>query len=559
MEEDRENNMSPPALSSPMSPSASPPRTPKVTLKKNVSKSATKSPGHSRRLSLFVKDMQEVSSPKRPAEIYVKKKPINGWGFSRWCFVSIATGRVLDRDGMTPLLLYGRQTMTPAKTPNRCRSPQFDHDGEDDERKTCFRKLTRKSTKNASALHILRTSPGDESGTDHMAKPLASSRKMRTRNDSYSSSTDEEISSVVDIAGTMSKDNTKISDAKLRVTSLHDNRIELRGASTPPLNNSAIEGKGSPLKFSTFAGSETASRSTGKMKRHCENSSSQVVELSMTKIGCDRNVDEADLSDFSADEYNDDCRAEKSYEEEDDDDVAVVDRSARPESKYVTPRKPSISLAADMSPPCPTPPLSTTTKAHRKWCIIESTEIELNEMLRLVRRGDMHRLCIRVLNASDQTRRVGLTFKSPGDAIHFYERARGAVIQSHVRNLCDAVIMNDPLTVLMFTDSCRESRDLAVNIMRKDRRNHTALEYARHYNDEEMTIKLEASASIHCMSIAARMAIAASVSAKAQADFAQDIVVGDTPSMSRRRKRQNSEDVKEIVHNRPNRCLLWFA
>lgn len=488
-----------------------PPQTPtkkRTTEAKKVFRN--KSP-HRRRFSYLVEDIQEVSSPKRPAEILVRKKPINGWGFSRWCFMSIATGRVIDREGLTPILLYGRQNMTPTKN------------AADDERKsrrnnrTCFSHL-RRSTRNASSLHILTTSPTDCESSP--TSPIPADRAtVRTIDD---------------------EDDDDITEKELRSEATKTSEIELitRSVSITP---SRLEAKGSPVSASSLPG-----RGFRGAKKIDDLSDGDMSPMSCFDVG---------------DEKKQGGAREETFEEISETTTGTAlctSESGRcsPRNIYVTPRKPSITLDSEL----PSSPLSITTKAHRKWSIIASPESELNEMLRLVRRRDTSHLFIRVENASEQIRCVHVEFKTVNDAIHFFERAREAVVHSNVRNLCDAVIMNDPAIVSAFTGFREESRELAANIVRKDRRQHSALEYARHYNDEVMVQKLEASASVHCIALAARTALAAAKSACTQAMFARRVIIGGG-SVGKIQLPRDGVEIRGIleVDRHPKRCFCAIS
>ena len=154
-------------------------------------------------------------------------------------------------------------------------------------------------------------------------------------------------------------------------------------------------------------------------------------------------------------------------------------------------------------------------------------------MLRRIRSADMRHLCVSVLNISNQRRRINLSFRKYDDALCFFESALEAIVEANIRNLCDAVTMNRKNVVQLYTDTrSAESRMLAINITRKDRRSHTALDYAIHYKDEEMIEMLQEAAVLSCTSVAALAALRAAKYAKANADFAASLAGGDKMNSS---------------------------
>ena len=186
-------------------------------------------------------------------------------------------------------------------------------------------------------------------------------------------------------------------------------------------------------------------------------------------------------------------------------------------------------------------------------------------MLRRIHSTDMRHLCVSVLNISNQRRRINLSFRKYDDALCFFESALEAVVEANIRNLCDAVTMNRKNVVQLYTDTrSAESRMLAINITRKDRRSHTALDYAIHYKDEAMVAMLEEAAVLSCTSVAALAALRAAKYAKANADFAASLAAGDKVNSSSDVGTYLSEmtwiddDGTVRTEQKMNRTCFWF-
>ena len=186
-----------------------------------------------------------------------------------------------------------------------------------------------------------------------------------------------------------------------------------------------------------------------------------------------------------------------SKEDIEEEDEVVLESSKEQEECFVTPKR---RVWSSSSSPQPGPQQEYSTgQAHRKYAILVSMEDEIHEMMRRIRCGDLRHLCVTVLNISNQRRRIYLSFRKYDDALCFFENALEAIVEANVRNLCDAVTMNRKSVVELYTDTKHaESRRLAINITRKDRRSHTALDYAIHYKDETMIEMLQEAAVLSC-------------------------------------------------------------
>ena len=400
-----------------------------------------------RRLSYLIKDLQEVTSSSLPyspsstqsqrrqrAEIMLKKQPINGWGFSRWCYASIAIGRVAGLSGLTPLILYGTESLTPSSkvkfSPSRLIS-------------SC----SKKSNRRTSSLQIVQTS-----------------------------------------------------DVATREAIEH-------------------EAKGSPIN--------------GLVVR--PDSPTTAPPHNTLKL-----IDDVPMLDTIS-----------TKEDEDE----IVFSSSKEGECFVTPKR----AKQQTTSPSPTPKFSST-EAHRKYAVLVSLEYEIREMLRRIRSGDLRHLCVNVLNISNQRRKIYLSFRKYDDALCFFESALDAIVDSNVRNLCDAVIMNRKSVVELYTDlSDHESRKLAINITRKDRRSHTALDYATHYKDDDMIELLLEAAVLSCTSVAALAAMRAAKSAQVHADFAASLVGGGS-ELSQHLSGMSyiDEDGTVRTHENMNPRCFWF-
>ena len=411
-----------------------------------------------RRLSYLIQDLREVSSSslgsssesntnatsssflnkKQRAEILLKKQPINGWGFSRWCYASIAIGRVSGLTGFTPLILYGSESLTSSSkmkfSPSRLIT-------------SCSKKKNRRS----SSLQVVKTSEARES---------------------------------------------MIQEAK--------------GSPTPMIGTMRPVSPTPSLKLMD-----------------------DTPALEMTSIS--------------------------SSPSKEDEDVSSKEQEV---SSFLTPKR------RGLSPTSPTQQLQQeefSTEAHRKYAILVSTEDEIHAMLRRIRSADMRHLFVSVLNISNQRRRINLSFRKYDDALCFFESALEAIVEANIRNLCDAVTMNRKNVVQLYTDTrSAESRMLAINITRKDRRSHTALDYAIHYKDEEMIEMLQEAAVLSCTSVAALAALRAAKYAKANADFAASLAGGDKVNSSSDVGTYLSEmtwiddDGTVRTEQKMNRTCFWF-
>lgn len=423
----------------------SPESTPTMTKRKTKKEKAIsvmksfKSPSFNRRMSYLVKDLEEVGgdvtdrrtskmggSKHTRFEVLMNKKPINGyWGFRRWCFASIATGRVAGFNGLLPLLLYGTESMTV--------------DEDEETRRTCFTAISSKKKRQRSSLSIVqnRTSVSNRGHDENQGV-----RKS--------------------LFGRSNVENRKLMSPTSSSTSLNEDEesVEMTRVSSAPIT----EAKG----CSTLA-----------------------------------------------DDYNDIKR----------------DFSESEEIKKA---------------------------AHRKYTIITSTEDELNEMIRRIRKspsrwerhGEGLKLKFTVRNVSNQDRRIAVRFRKRADALYFFERTLEAVVHANVRNLCDAVTMNDAETVNVYTGASDYSRMLAFNIVRKDGRSHNALDYAEHYRDDNMIDQLQTAAAAACASRAAEVA------KRASRDVS--LLIGMTfPSMTFR-QRSPSMDEGALDYERRNGCFCWL-
>eukprot|EP00941_MAST-03F_sp_MAST-3F-sp1_P002197 g2197.t1 len=83
------------------------------------------------------------------------------------------------------------------------------------------------------------------------------------------------------------------------------------------------------------------------------------------------------------------------------------------------------------------------------------------------------------------TKHIRLKFHSQQEAHCFFQNVRAAIECSHIRTLCHAVAMKNDRIVRKYTTGVF-SNDLVRYINSPDHRGHSALEYAVHYEDDEM-------------------------------------------------------------------------
>ena len=463
-----------------------------------------------RRLSYLIQDLREVSSSsldsssesntnaasssflnKKRAEILLKKQPINGWGFSRWCYASIAIGRVSGLTGFTPLILYGSESLTSSSkmkfSPSRLIT-------------SCSKKKNRRS----SSLQVVKTSEARESMIQEAKgspTPMIGTMRPVSPTPSLKLMDDTPALEMTSISSSPSKEDEDVSSKEQEVSSFLTPKR--RGLSpTSPTQQLQQE------EFSTWCSSA---------KR--ENFFSYYHSLILLEIHA-RNSQSKCTLEYTLEYYENLTRASRS---------------------------------------------NTGTEAHRKYAILVSTEDEIHAMLRRIRSADMRHLFVSVLNISNQRRRINLSFRKYDDALCFFESALEAIVEANIRNLCDAVTMNRKNVVRLYTDTrSAESRMLAINITRKDRRSHTALDYAIHYKDEAMVAMLEEAAVLSCTSVAALAALRAAKYAKANADFAASLAAGDKVNSSSDVGTYLSEmtwiddDGTVRTEQKMNRTCFWF-